>query len=210
MVCLESATVIVTPKILIRVQNTREHRFFFILFCNWSLYCSNVKPGCKRRWWATYRCWRSLLLFLTFSLTINGSPLSFFLRLHLGCSRNIPHPPIFLPRKNRSGDTECRPSAVPLPASVQDFHSNTMLVNIAMCAHPLKVTYLLKVILFFSVTVMNPVLLCQFKYLCKAIMLYLWQLTIVGGLNWLYIIHKRCAWINVSTAMFAVLLWQMC
>lgn len=143
-------------------------------------------------------------------------PPLFILRLHLGCSRNTPL--IFLlrlrrvkeksPCKNQSGDTECRPSAVPLPASVQDFRWNTMLVNIAVCAHPLKVTYLLKVTLFFSVTLMNPVLICQFKYLCKAIMLYLWQLTIVGGLNWL--IHKRCAWINVSTAMFVVLLRQMC
>lgn len=143
-------------------------------------------------------------------------PPLFILRLHLGCSRNTPL--IFLlrlrrvkeksPCKNRSGDTECRPSAVPLPASVQDFRWNTMLVNIAVCAHPLKVTYLLKVTLFFSVTLMNPVLLCQFKHLCKAIMLYLCQLTIVGGLNWL--IHKRCAWINVSTAMFVVLLRQMC
>lgn len=118
-------------------------------------------------------------------------PLSFFLRLHLGCSRNIP--PDLPPspaadlRKSlhvRTGQViQCRPSAVPLPASVQDFRWNTMLVNIAVCAHPLKVTYLLKATLFFSVTLMNPVLLCQFKHRCKAIMLYLWQLTIVGGLN---------------------------
>lgn len=145
-------------------------------------------------------------------------PPLFILRLHLGCSRNTPL--IFLlrlrrfkeksPRKNQSGDTECRPSAVPLPASVQDFRWNTMLVNIAVCAHPLKVTYLLKATLFFSVTVMNPVLLCQFKHLCKAIMLYLCQLTIVGGLNWLWFMRISYGWYNVSTAMFVVLLRQMC